>query len=39
MRYVQQIYETPDYKAKTGIFITAFQNIVIWTPGPALSGF
>ena len=29
MRYVQQIDGTPGYKAKTGIFTTAFQNIVI----------
>ena len=29
MRYVKQTDRKPDYKTKTGIFITAFQNIVI----------
>jgi len=39
MRYMKQTDRTPDYKAKTGIFTTAFQNIVIWTPDPAVPGF
>jgi len=39
MRYVQKIGGKPDYKAKTAIYTTAFQNIVILTPDPALPGF
>jgi hypothetical protein len=29
MRYVKLTDRTADYKAKTGIFTTAFQNILI----------